>query len=34
MDCIECGSCAFVCPARISIVHYAKLGKLRVRLLR
>jgi len=34
MDCIECGSCAFVCPARIPIVHYVKLGKLRVRSLR
>ncbi|MFC1637548.1 electron transport complex subunit RsxC [Candidatus Margulisiibacteriota bacterium] len=30
-DCIECGSCAYVCPARIPIVHWVKLGKLKLR---
>jgi len=27
MDCKECGSCAYVCPARRPIVHWVKLGK-------
>lgn len=27
MDCFECGSCAFVCPARRPIVQYAKWAK-------
>jgi electron transport complex protein RnfC len=26
-DCIECGSCAYVCPAKIPIVHWVKLAK-------
>jgi electron transport complex protein RnfC len=26
-DCIECGSCAYVCPSRINLVHFIKLGK-------
>ena len=26
-DCIECGSCAVGCPAKIPIVHYIKRGK-------
>ncbi len=26
-DCIECGTCGFVCPANIQLVHYIKLGK-------
>jgi len=26
-DCIECGSCAYVCPAKIPIVHWIKLAK-------
>jgi electron transport complex protein RnfC len=29
-DCIECGSCAYVCPARIPIVHWIKLAKLKL----
>jgi electron transport complex protein RnfC len=29
-DCIECGSCAYVCPARIPIVHWVKLAKLKL----
>ncbi len=27
MDCIECGCCAFVCPAHINIVQLVRLGK-------
>ena len=27
MDCIECGCCAFVCPAHIKIVQRVRLGK-------
>jgi len=26
-DCIECGSCAYVCPSRRRLVHYFKFGK-------
>ncbi|MFZ2955346.1 MAG: 4Fe-4S dicluster domain-containing protein, partial [Candidatus Ozemobacteraceae bacterium] len=27
LDCMECGCCAFVCPARIRLVQSLKLGK-------
>ncbi|KPK62928.1 hypothetical protein AMJ83_09225 [candidate division WOR_3 bacterium SM23_42] len=27
LDCIECGCCAYVCPACIPLVHYFKYGK-------
>ena len=27
LDCIECGCCAYVCPAAIPLVHYFKYGK-------
>ena len=30
-DCIECGCCAYVCPAKIPIVHWIKLAKLKLR---
>ncbi len=30
LNCIECGSCAFVCPSRIPLVHWMRVGKLRV----
>ena len=30
LDCIECGSCAFVCPSKIRHVHLMKFGKLEV----
>ena len=26
-DCMECGSCAYICPAKRRLVHYIKLGK-------
>ncbi len=29
-DCIECGCCAYVCPAKIPIVHWIKLAKLKL----
>lgn len=31
MDCIECGCCAFVCPAHVKIVQRVRLGKNLVR---
>ena len=27
LDCIECGTCSFICPAKRNLVHYIKLGK-------
>jgi len=27
MDCIECGCCSYVCPSKIPLVQYIKLGK-------
>ncbi len=27
LDCIECGSCAYVCPAYINLVHWLRYGK-------
>jgi len=30
LDCIECGSCAFVCPSKIRHIHHFKYGKLEV----
>ncbi|MDR1318357.1 MAG: electron transport complex subunit RsxC [Treponema sp.] len=32
MDCIECGSCAYVCPARIRLVQRFRVGKQRLRI--
>ncbi len=31
MDCIECGSCSYVCPAKRPIVQWIKRGKMEVR---
>jgi electron transport complex protein RnfC len=31
LDCIECGCCAYGCPAKIEIVHWIKYAKLRSR---
>lgn len=30
LDCIECGSCSFICPSKIQHVHFVKYGKLEV----
>ena len=27
LDCIECGSCAYICPARIPLVQQFRLSK-------
>jgi electron transport complex protein RnfC len=32
MDCIECGSCSYVCPARIKLVQRFRVGKQRLRI--
>ena len=32
MDCIECGSCTFMCPARIKLVQRFRVGKGRLRI--
>lgn len=34
LDCVECGSCQFVCPANRRLVHWIRLGKSEIRLLR
>jgi electron transport complex protein RnfC len=31
LDCIECGSCTYVCPARIKLVQRFRIGKQRLR---
>ena len=31
MDCIECGSCAYVCPARRPLVQSIRLAKKKIR---
>lgn len=33
MDCIECGSCSYMCPARIKLTQRFRVGKQRLRLL-
>ncbi|MDR0377402.1 MAG: electron transport complex subunit RsxC [Spirochaetaceae bacterium] len=32
MDCIECGSCSYICPARIKLVQRFRIGKQRLRI--
>jgi electron transport complex protein RnfC len=32
MDCVECGSCAYVCPARLKLTQRFRVGKQRLRL--
>lgn len=34
MDCMECGSCTFVCPSKINLVHFMRLGKFHVQAMR
>ena len=31
LDCIECGSCSFVCPSKIPLVQLIKLAKLKIK---
>jgi electron transport complex protein RnfC len=31
-DCMECGSCTYVCPARIKLVQRFRIGKQRLRM--
>lgn len=30
LDCIECGSCTYICPAKRHLIHYIKYGKFEV----
>ena len=30
MDCIECGSCSFTCPAHRPLLDYIRMGKAKV----
>jgi electron transport complex protein RnfC len=30
LDCIECGSCAYVCPNKIPLIELIKLSKLEI----
>ena len=30
-SCIECGSCAYICPSKIPLVHYFRIGKAELR---
>ena len=30
MDCIECGACAYTCPARLPLTHAFRMGKQKV----
>jgi electron transport complex protein RnfC len=32
LDCIECGACAYVCPARIKLAQRFRVGKQRLRI--
>ena len=27
LDCIECGCCQYICPSKIPLVHWLRLGK-------
>jgi electron transport complex protein RnfC len=30
LDCVECGSCQYICPSKIPLVHWMRVGKNRV----
>ena len=31
LDCIECGCCAYICPAHIPLLDYCKLAKIELK---
>lgn len=31
MDCMECGSCSFICPSKRRLVHWIRVGKMEVK---
>ncbi|OQA29672.1 MAG: Electron transport complex protein RnfC [Acidobacteria bacterium ADurb.Bin340] len=31
LDCIECGACSYVCPARVRLVQRFRVGKIGLR---
>ena len=33
MDCIECGSCNYICPARVPLVQSFRMAKFEIRTL-
>jgi electron transport complex protein RnfC len=34
MDCIECGSCSYICPANRPLLDYIRYGKVRINRIR
>jgi electron transport complex protein RnfC len=30
LDCVECGCCQYICPAKIPLVHWIRLGKSKI----
>ncbi|MCL2128204.1 MAG: electron transport complex subunit RsxC, partial [Treponema sp.] len=32
LDCVECGTCAYVCPAKVKLVQRFRVGKQRIRM--
>ncbi len=30
LDCVECGCCQYICPSKIPLVHWMRLGKNRI----
>jgi electron transport complex protein RnfC len=34
MDCLECGSCSYICPANRPLLDYIRFGKVRINRIR